>query len=99
VTVCCGGIIGMGEGNKDRASMLQVVATMTLHPESVPVNALVAVKGTPLEGGPQIDPFELGRMCAAARITMPQPRGRLSAGRAELSREAQALCFMAGANS
>jgi biotin synthase len=99
ITVCCGGIIGMGETTKDRASMLQVLATMNPHPESVPVNALVAVKGTPLEGRGKIDPLELVRMCAVARITMPKSRVRLSAGRAELSREAQALCFMAGANS
>jgi len=99
ITVCCGGIIGMGEETRDRASMLQVLASMNPHPESVPVNALVAVKGTPLEGQKQIDPMELVRMCAVARITMPMARVRLSAGRAELSREAQALCFMAGANS
>jgi biotin synthase len=99
ITVCCGGIIGMGESSRDRASMLQVLATMNPHPESVPVNALVAVKGTPLEGREAVDPLELARMCAAARITMPAARVRLSAGRAELSREAQALCFMAGANS
>ncbi len=99
ITVCCGGIIGMGETTRDRASMLQVLATMNPHPESMPVNALVAVKGTPLEGRSQIDPLELVRMCAVARITMPEARVRLSAGRAELSREAQALCFMAGANS
>lgn len=99
ITVCCGGIIGMGEKNHDRASMLQVLATMTPHPESVPINALVAVKGTPLEKQQKIDPLELVRMCAVARITMPHARVRLSAGRAELSNEAQALCFMAGANS
>jgi biotin synthase len=99
ITVCCGGIIGMGESHRDRASMLQVLATMHPHPESVPVNALVAVKGTPLEGRPTVDPLELVRMCAVARITMPEARVRLSAGRAELSREAQTLCFLAGANS
>jgi len=99
ITVCCGGIIGMGEKTHDRASMLQVLATMTPHPESVPINALVAVKGTPLEKRTKIDPMELVRMCAVARITMPRARVRLSAGRAELSNEAQALCFMAGANS
>jgi len=99
ISVCCGGIIGMGESHRDRASMLQVLATMNPHPESVPVNALVAVKGTPLENRPSIDPLELVRMCAVARITMPAARVRLSAGRAELTREAQALCFMAGANS
>ncbi len=99
ITVCCGGIIGMGEQNHDRASMLQVLATMTPHPESVPINALVAVKGTPLEDQPPVDPLDLVRMVAVARITMPGARVRLSAGRAELSREAQTLCFMAGANS
>jgi biotin synthase len=99
ITVCCGGIIGMGEKTHDRASMLQVLATMNPHPESVPINALVAVKGTPLEKQKQIDPLDLVRMCAVARITMPGARVRLSAGRANLTREAQALCFMAGANS
>jgi biotin synthase len=99
ITVCCGGIIGMGESLTDRASMLQVLATMNPHPESVPVNALVAVKGTPLEDRDPVDPLELVRMVAAARILMPQARVRLSAGRANLSREAQALCFLAGANS
>jgi biotin synthase len=99
ISVCCGGIIGMGESTHDRASMLRVLATMTPHPDSVPVNALVAVKGTPLEDRPPVDPMDLVRMCAVARITMPASRVRLSAGRAELSREAQALCFMAGANS
>ena len=79
--------------------MLQVLATMNPHPESVPINALVAVKGTPLEARAPVDPLELTRMCAVARITMPDARVRLSAGRAQLSREAQALCFLAGANS
>ncbi len=99
VTVCCGGIIGMGEGTHDRAGMLQVLATMNPHPESVPINALVAVKGTPLEDKPKVDPLDLVRMVATARILMPHARVRLSAGRAELSREAQTLCFLAGANS
>ncbi len=99
ITVCCGGIIGMGETVRDRASMLQVLATMNPHPESVPVNTLVAVKGTPLEQQKPVDPLELVRMCAVARITMPMARVRLSAGRSSLSREAQALCFLAGANS
>lgn len=99
ITVCCGGIIGMGEKNQDRAGMLQILACMNPHPESVPINALVAVKGTPLEDQKPIDPFELVRMCAVTRITMPLARVRLSAGRASLSREAQALCMMAGANS
>jgi len=99
ITVCCGGIIGMGESAHDRAGMLQVLATMKPHPESVPINALVAVKGTPLEDQPPVDPLDLVRMVAVARITMPQARVRLSAGRAELSREAQTLCLLAGANS
>lgn len=99
VTLCCGGIIGMGETTLDRAGMLQVLATMTPHPESVPINALVAVKGTPLEDQKPVDPLDLVRMCAVARIVMPKARVRLSAGRSTLSREAQALCFMAGANS
>ena len=99
ITLCCGGIIGMGESTLDRASMLQVLASMEPHPESVPINALVAVKGTPLEDREPIDPLDLVRMVAVARILMPGARVRLSAGRAELSREAQALCFMAGANS
>jgi biotin synthase len=99
VTVCCGGIIGMGEKTRDRASMLQILATMNPHPESVPINALVAVSGTPLGGQKKVDPLELVRMVAVARILMPGARVRLSAGRAELTREAQALCFLAGANS
>ena len=99
ITVCSGGIIGMGEKTQDRASMLQVLATMNPHPESVPVNALVAVKGTPLQDQPPVDPLDLVRVVAVARITMPGARVRLSAGRATLTREAQALCFMAGANS
>ena len=99
ITVCCGGIIGMGESAHDRASMLHVLATMNPHPESVPINALVAVKGTPLAERPPVDPLDLVRMVAVARILMPQARVRLSAGRAELSREAQTLCLLAGANS
>lgn len=99
ISVCCGGIIGMGESVRNRGEMLQILANMTPHPESVPVNALVAVKGTPLEGRAQIDPIELVRMVATARIMMPKARVRLSAGRAELSKEAQALCLFAGANS
>jgi len=99
ITVCCGGIIGMGESMKDRAEMLTILASMNPHPESVPINALVAVKGTPLADRPLIDPLDLVRMVASARIAMPQARVRLSAGRAELSREAQALCLLAGANS
>lgn len=99
ITVCCGGIIGMGETLRDRARLLEILANMDPHPESVPINALVAVEGTPLEEQTPIDPFDLVRMCATARILMPTARIRLSAGRTSLSREAQALCFMAGANS
>ena len=99
VELCCGGIIGMGEAVRDRARMLEVLATMTPHPESVPINALVAVEGTPLGDRPSVDPLDLVRTVATARIAMPRARVRLSAGRRALSREAQALCFLAGANS
>jgi biotin synthase len=99
VQVCCGGIIGMGETIEDRARLLQTLANLEPHPESVPINALVAVSGTPLEDRPPVDPLDLVRMVAAARILMPASRVRLSAGRHALSREAQILCFMAGANS
>lgn len=99
VTVCSGGIIGMGESIQDRVSMLAVLASQNPHPESVPVNALVPVEGTPLADQPPIDPLELVRMIATARIAMPKSRVRLSAGRLSLSDEAQALCFLAGANS
>lgn len=99
IRVCCGGIIGMGETLTDRARMLEVLATFNPHPESVPINALVAVAGTPLADRPPIDPLDLVRMCATARILMPQAKVRLSAGRTQLSREAQVLCFLAGANS
>ncbi|WP_369699358.1 biotin synthase BioB [Cyanobium sp. PCC 7001] len=99
VTLCCGGIIGMGEGVADRAGLLQVLATLDPHPESVPINALVAVEGTPLEDQPAVDPLELVRMVATARILMPHSRVRLSAGREQMSREAQVLCLLAGANS
>jgi biotin synthase len=99
VTVCSGGIIGMGESIGDRCAMLVTLANLDPHPESVPINALVAVDGTPLEGRPPVDPLELVRMIATARILMPGSKVRLSAGRLALSREAQVLCFMAGANS
>ncbi|QBE68530.1 Biotin synthase [Synechococcus sp. WH 8101] len=99
VTLCSGGIIGMGETVQDRASMLQVLAAMNPHPESVPINALVAVEGTPLEERAPVDPLELVRMVATARILMPSSRVRLSAGREQLSREAQILCLQAGADS
>ncbi len=99
ISLCCGGIIGMGESLDDRCEMLRILACLDPHPGSVPVNALVAVDGTPLAGRPPVDPFELARMCATARIVMPKSIVRLSAGRTALSREAQLLCFLAGANS
>ena len=99
ITLCTGGIIGMGESDEDRARMLQVLATMEPHPESVPINALVPVAGTPLADLAPIEPIELVRMVATARITMPHARVRLSAGRKNLSKEAQLLCMMSGANS
>ena len=99
ITVCSGGIIGMGESIDDRCGMLVELANLPKHPESVPVNALVAVQGTPLAAREPVKPFELVRMIATARILMPASIVRLSAGRSSLSDEAQALCFMAGANS
>ncbi len=99
ISMCCGGIIGMGESTTDRASLLQVLASMEPHPESVPINALVAVAGTPLEELPPVDPLELVRMVAVARILMPHSRVRLSAGREAMSREGQVLCLLAGADS
>ena len=99
ITVCCGGIIGMGEGRTVRYGLLRQLATLDPHPESVPVNLLVRVAGTPLGDLPPEDPFELVRTIATARILMPASIVRLSAGRLSLSDEAQALCFLAGANS
>jgi biotin synthase len=99
VTVCCGGIIGLGETHADRIGMLHTLATLPQHPESVPVNALVRVKGTPLENNPKVDVWDMIRMIATARIIMPSTMVRLSAGRSEMSQAEQALCFMAGANS
>ncbi|MDD9937355.1 MAG: biotin synthase BioB [Myxococcales bacterium] len=99
ISMCCGGIIGMGESIDDRCRMLATLANMEPQPESVPVNALVPVDGTPLQDQPPVDPFELVRMCATARILMPRARVRLSAGRTSLTKEAQLLCFLAGANS
>ncbi len=99
ITVCSGGIIGMGESIRDRCAMLVELARFSPHPESVPVNALVRVAGTPLEALPPIEPLELVRMIATARILMPAAKVRLSAGRTELAREAQLLCLYAGANS
>lgn len=99
MTVCCGGIIGMGESLEDRASMLAVLNNMTPHPESVPINALVAAKGTPLENQKPIDPLEFLRMIAVTRIVMPKARVRLSAGRKNLSTETQMMAMYIGANS
>jgi biotin synthase len=99
ITVCSGGIIGMGESTDDRCEMLRTLANLSPQPESVPINALVAVPGTPLAELPKVDPLDLVRMIAVARILMPKARVRLSAGRNELTREAQMLCFFAGANS
>ena len=99
VTVCCGGIIGLGETHEDRIGMLHTLATMPKHPDSVPINALVRVKGTPLENNAKIDIWDMVRMIATARILMPATMVRLSAGRTEMSQAEQALCFMAGANS
>lgn len=99
VTICSGGIIGMGESLKDRARMLEILANLDPQPESVPINALVPVEGTPMGAFDPVDPLELVRMVATARIMMPKARVRLSAGRELLNREAQILCLMAGANS
>jgi biotin synthase len=99
VTVCCGGIIGLGETHEDRIKMLHTLAGLPEHPESVPINALVRVKGTPLENNPKVNIWDMVRMIATARILMPATMVRLSAGRTEMSVAEQALCFMAGANS
>ncbi len=99
IKVCCGGILGMGETREQRAGLIAELASLDPAPESVPVNNLVRVEGTPLAGQEPVDPFEVVRVIAAARITMPKARVRLSAGRRELGDGIQALCFMAGANS
>lgn len=99
INVCSGGIVGMGEGDSDRASMLRALANLPQHPESVPINMLVQVEGTPLEGVAEIDPIEFVRTIAVARIMMPCSMVRLSAGREEMTDEMQALCYLAGANS
>jgi len=99
ISVCSGGIIGMGESQVDRIGMLHTLSTLPEHPESVPVNALVPVEGTPLEDQPRVSVWEMIRMIATARIIMPKAMVRLSAGRTAMSTEEQALCFMAGANS
>jgi biotin synthase len=97
--VCCGGIVGMGETPEDRVAMLHTLATLPAHPQSVPINRLVRVPGTPLADAPPIDSFDFVRTIAVARILMPRAHVRLSAGRAEMNDELQALCFLAGANS
>jgi biotin synthase len=99
ISVCSGGIIGLGESVDDRCRLLQQLASQEPHPESVPVNALVAVEGTPLARQRPVEPIELARMIACARILMPQAMVRLSAGRLQMTEEAQLLCMMAGANS
>lgn len=99
ISVCSGGIIGMGEREEDRIGMLHVLATLPEHPESVPVNALVPVEGTPLADQPRVSVWEMVRMIATARIIMPKAMVRLSAGRVRMNLEEQALCFLAGANS
>jgi biotin synthase len=99
MNVCCGGIVGMGEEPQDRAELLHILATLPVHPQSVPVNQLVRVAGTPLADAAALDPFDFVRTIAVARILMPRSHVRLSAGRGEMSDEMQALCFLAGANS
>ncbi len=99
MSVCCGGIIGMGESENDRLHMLEVLSNLDPPPESVPINCLMAMPGTPLAGQPPVNIFELVRLIAVARIALPKARVRLAAGRTRISREGQALCFFAGANS
>jgi biotin synthase len=99
IAVCCGGIVGMGETREDRVGMITTLASLPAHPESVPINMLVRVAGTPLAEAPRLDPLEFVRTIAVARMTMPRSVVRLSAGREEMSEETQALCFLAGANS
>jgi len=99
IHVCCGGIVGMGESRADRIGMIAALASLPAHPESVPINMLVRVAGTPMADAPRLDPLEFVRTIAVARITMPRSVVRLSAGREDMSEETQALCFVAGANS
>jgi biotin synthase len=99
IAVCCGGIVGMGESLDDRVGMIHALATLPVHPESVPINMLVQVEGAPLDGQPKLDPIDFVRTIAVARITMPASMVRLSAGREDMSDETQALCLLAGANS
>jgi len=99
IHVCCGGIVGMGESDDDRAGLIATLAGLPQHPESVPINMLVKVEGTPLSDAAALDPLDFVRTIAVARITMPKSVVRLSAGREDMSDETQALCFLAGANS
>jgi biotin synthase len=99
INVCCGGIVGMGEQEQDRVSLLQQLANLPKHPESVPINMLVQIEGTPLHGTEKLDALDFVRTIAVARILMPRSWVRLSAGRSDMSEEMQALCFFAGANS
>ena len=99
IKVCCGGIVGLGESADDRIGLLHQLATLPEHPESVPINELVQIEGTPLAGAPRVDPIEFVRTVATARILMPEAHVRLAAGRTAMSDELQALCFLAGANS
>jgi biotin synthase len=99
ISVCCGGILGLGESVNDRLEMLQVLTSLETPPESIPINKLIPVEGTPLEGAAAVDPLEIVRMIATTRILFPQSMVRLSAGRTAMSEELQAMCFLAGANS
>jgi biotin synthase len=99
ISVCCGGIVGMGERAEDRVGLIHALATLSVHPESVPINALVQIEGTPQQLATPLDAIEFVRMIAVARITMPKSMVRLSAGRESMTEETQALCFLAGANS
>ncbi len=99
MSVCCGGILGLGENTDDRLKMIEVLSNFNPQPESVPINLLMPIKGTPMEGNESVDVFDLVRMIAVARIAMPKTKVRLSAGRYSLSKEGQALCYFAGANS
>lgn len=99
MSVCCGGIVGLGESVTDRLRLLEVISSFNPQPESVPINSLMPMPGTPLEGAEEVDPLDLARMIAVARIAMPRAKIRLSAGRTRMTDEAQALCFFAGANS
>lgn len=99
INVCCGGIVGLGESVEDRASLLMTLANLATHPESVPINMLVQVQGTPLESAQKVEPLDFVRMIAVARILLPKSYVRLSAGREDMSEEMQALCFLSGANS